>query len=195
MTSAQSVNHWQGILEYIEQKTTGQQFATWFRTLQAQAITDDKVVLVVPSRFHRDWIATYYRDVVEEAVAAVLGGRRSVHLEVSAREGGEPAPARPVAAPVKPAPKQDGGAHAPAARSPRAPRGPAGAPAVRTCGDLPLTEGYDYERLVVGSCNQLAAAAGRSLAAAEPSDFSVLLVLAPTGAGKTHLLQAIARAA
>jgi chromosomal replication initiator protein len=112
MQSAQAVTVWQEILEYIEQKTTAQQFATWFRTLQADSIGEQKVVLTVPSRFHRDWIATYYRDVVETAVATVLGGPREVHLEVAVREAPEAPPARPApaqapaAAPAKPAARE-----------------------------------------------------------------------------------------
>jgi chromosomal replication initiator protein len=194
MLSAQAVPVWQGILEYIEQKTTPQQFATWFRNLQADAITDDKVVLTVPSRFHRDWIATYYRDVVEGAVAAVVGRRLPVHLEVNAHSAAEPSAARPT--PAQQTPPKGGGRPPEARKSARGtpPAAPA-ALAVRTCGDLPLTEGFDFEHFVIGASNQLAAAAGQSLAAAAATDFSTLLVLGSTGIGKTHLLQAIARAA
>jgi chromosomal replication initiator protein len=80
----------------------------------------------------------------------------------------------------------------PSAKSHAAP-----ASAVRTCGDLPLTEGYDFTRFVVGPSNQLAAAAAQSLATAPRAalDFNTLFVVGATGTGKTHLLQAAARAA
>jgi len=190
MLSAQSVTVWQGILDHIEQKTTSQQFATWFRALRAQTIADDRVVLTVPSKFHRDWIATYYREVVEGAVAAVLGSRRQVHLEVAAPAAGAPA-ARPIGRSAEKAAKAPPPAVAPGAAG----GGTPSESGVRTCGDLPLTEGYEFDRFVIGACNQLAAAAGQSLASRAPTDFSLLLVLGASGVGKTHLLQAIARAA
>ena len=61
--------------------------------------------------------------------------------------------------------------------------------------DLPLTEGFDFDQFVVGGCNQLAAAAGHALSQPGACDFSLLFVVGGTGLGKTHLLQAIARAA
>ncbi len=192
MLSAQAATDWTEILERIQRRTTAQQFATWFRNLRAEAIAKDKVILTVPNKFHRDWIATYYREVVERAVAEVLGGVRPVHLDVAAplqAEPGEDArPAgRPRPAAARAAPRPD--AHHPPARAHRA------AAPVRTCGDLPLTERFDFDHFVEGASNQLAAAAGRALAAASAPGFSTLFVLGATGVGKTHLLQAIARAA
>ncbi len=188
MLPAKAVTHWQAVLEKIEQKTTPQQFATWFRNLQLAELDEQRVVLRVPSKFHRDWIVTYYRDVVEESVALVLGGARELHLEVGGREGGDGAAAR-VTAPLAPPP-----AKAARAEAPRAP-GHAKPGAVRTCGDLPLTEGYDLARFVQGPCNQLATAAAQSLATSAQVDFATLFIVGATGTGKTHLLQAVARAA
>lgn len=198
MLSARAVTVWQEILDHIEQKTTTQQFATWFRNLEAETITDEKVVLTVPSKFHRDWIATYYRDVVEGAVATVAGASRQLQLNVAHRAGTEAARS-PAAAAVLSAPPLRGpplpAPGAPGAAFPGGLPGGAQASVVRTCADLPLTEGYDFDRFVVGASNQLAAAAGQSLAAHAVADFSILLVLGGTGVGKTHLLQAIARVA
>ena len=207
MPSAHAANYWPAILEQIERKTTSQQFATWFRSVEAATITDDRVVLAVPNKFHRDWIVTYYREVVEEAVASVLGSPREIHLEVARRSGSAPEPARtsgPSAEPAARATRSENHGEAPlgrpgAASPPSANRSkaPAAAPigGVRTSGELPLTDGFDYDHFIVGSGNQLAAAAGRSLATDPSVDFSLLLIQGGTGVGKTHLLQAIARAA
>ncbi|MBM4013429.1 MAG: chromosomal replication initiator protein DnaA [Planctomycetes bacterium] len=223
MLPAKAVSLWHAVLEKVEQKTTPQQFATWFRNLEVAELGDRRVVLRVPSKFHRDWIVTYYREVVEEAVAAVLGGARELHLEIGGKspDALSARQAALAAAPTKPGGTANGGATAPpsaaeAGRSERRPplrsdgtrpngavtataRVGAGAAAVgvRTCGDLPLTEGFDFARFVIGPSNQLAAAAARSLATATTAalDFHTLFVVGATGTGKTHLLQAAARAA
>ncbi len=197
MLPAKAVTLWQAVLEKIEQKTTAQQFATWFRNLQLAELDEQRVVLRVPSKFHRDWIVTYYRDVVEESVATVRGGARELHHEEGGREGANGrASAPPPSAPTKSA-KAEGGrpqAAAPSA-SGSAPTSTTKPSNVRTCGDLPLTEGYDLQRFVLGPSNQLAAAAAKSLATAPQVDFATLFIVGATGTGKTHLLQAAARAA
>lgn len=185
MMPAQADARWPSVLERIAKRTTPQQFATWFRNVQPVELGDPRVVLRVPSKFHRDWIVTYYREVVEESVSAVLGGPRELHVDVAARD--EAAAERTTAPPV-----------APVLELPRAApgkealgrNGPARAPA-----EAALAEGHDLARFVVGPCNQMAAAAATSLATGAEVDFKLLLVLGATGTGKTHLLQGAARAA
>jgi chromosomal replication initiator protein len=222
MASAQAVSVWPEIREKLEKQTTPQQFATWFRNLALEEVTDSKVVFSVPSRFHRDWIVTYYREQVEKSVAGVLGDTRPIHIEVLQRDPADaaaslasrrsaPAPtpaanstssAAPATAGAAAHAGNGGAARTGSGTAQRAgngarpsPGGSQGAAVVRPGADLPLTEGFDFDQLVVGGCNQLAAAAGHALAQPGPCDFSLLFVVGGTGLGKTHLLQAIARAA
>jgi len=181
MLSAEAVSAWHEVLEKVEKKTTAQQFATWFRNLQVQAITDTKVSMAVPSTFHRDWIATYYRDVLETAVAEVFNGPREIQLNVVKGEvAGPAAPPRKAAA----APAPEAVAVAPA-------RAPSARP--KPAFEVLLTEGMDFDHLVDGPANQLAKAAGISLSRGTQSDFSAMMLVGSTGLGKTHLLQAICR--
>jgi chromosomal replication initiator protein len=207
MLPAKAVTHWQSVLDKIEQKTTPQQFATWFRNLQAAEIGDRRVVLRVPSKFHRDWIVTYYRDVLEEALATVLGGARELHLEVGARDAADDQRTAPGAArgAVTTAPAHGKPAKSEAARAPSATPAPSSSTAhggtngkatgARAFADLPLTDGFDFARFVIGATNQLAAAAAQSLATVVGGDFTTLYIVGATGTGKTHLLQAAARLA
>ncbi len=197
-SSASRISAWPVILEHIEQETTPQQYATWFRNLKVEEITDSKVVMSIPSRFHRDWIRTYYREVLERAVAASFDSPREVELLVAApsptptqqsspssRPGSEePAPT------AAEAPRDSGTTSATPAPSNEA-TPPAPAPSLGE--GSRLAEGLDFDNFVTGSCNQLASAAGISLAKNSNSDFAAMLVSSATGLGKTHLLQAICR--
>jgi chromosomal replication initiator protein len=211
MASAQAVSIWPEIRDKLEKQTTPQQFATWFRNLALEEVTDLKVVFSVPSRFHRDWIVTYYREQVEKAVAGALGDPRPIHIDVLQRDAAGAAAFAPRSLPP-PHPASGSGAAAaatqptahpepaiaahPARAAVRTPPGtPQGPAPARPGADLPLTEGFDFDQFVVGGGNQLAAAAGHALAQAAPCDFSLLFVVGGTGLGKTHLLQAIARSA
>ena len=66
-----------------QRDTKTQQYSTWFRNLEVKEITPERVVMTVPSQFHRDWIATYYREVLERSVREVLREPREVCLDVA----------------------------------------------------------------------------------------------------------------
>ena len=199
MLSAKGVSEWQTVLDHIESETTQQQFATWFRNLSLEETTDKEVVLSVPSKFHRDWIMTYYREILLQSVAKSFGKEKEVRLVV---ETHQPTSATTTRATPPTTPTRDPDATlattpAPTNRS-VPPRTSLSSPApVSTNGvqGQPLTDGLDFEKFVIGKNNQLAAAAGRSLLADQSSEFSMLLISGATGLGKTHLLQAICREA
>ena len=196
MLSAEAISAWREVLARIEKSTNTQQFSTWFRSLELRAIDDEQIVITVPSRFHRDWIATYYRSILEASVADALGSAREISLEIRKVDlAAGPAAGRRRAPEntVRPRPEPVEEVEEPEfslAPSPLSAPAPVPSPV-----DSPLIEGMDFEGFVVGPCNQLAHAAGLSLATSKDHDFSTMLVLGGVGLGKTHLLQAICRKA
>ncbi len=174
LSAAHSVQE-KGILENLKRSTNSQQFATWFQCLQLVEITDKRVVMSVPSHFHRDWIITYYRDVLESSIHKVLGQPRDVHLRVGTTNG--------VA----------NGTRAALPRAPEMPRktGPEAAPPAQVWEGSALVEGFSFGNFVAGGTNQMSCAAALSIATSPETDFSTLLILGGAGLGKTHLLHAI----
>ena len=158
MASANAVSIWPEIREKIERQTTPQQFATWFRNLALEEVTDSKVVFSVPSRFHRDWIVTYYREHVERAVAEVLGSPRPIHLDVVPRDPAEAAaPRRPARTTAGVA---EGGSRGPGPSRTESRDHPPGTPRPATARMGPTSRsprGSTSTRLVVGLQSPLAA--------------------------------------
>jgi len=194
MLSADAMSSWQKVLERIEKRTTTQQFATWFRNIQLQEVHEKKIVMAVPSTFHRDWIATYYKEILEGAVEEVFDAdqqnHRDVHLVVAPRTSGSSRVLGRSEAESRGSQSVDSRRGAGRAEAPVLPGG-----FTAREGTFPLTSGLDFDHFVVGPSSQLAKAAGLSLVKESQCDFKVMLILASTGLGKTHVLQAIAREA
>ena len=198
MLSAEAISAWQEVLANIQRRTTTQQFATWFRNTQIQELTDEKIVVSVPSTFHRDWIATYYKETLETAVSEVFKGEHAVFLVVSPRSvTSSQLASRPQqhgSHPRSSTPPNAGAARKSARTSTHpgnATSGPKVAPSDPAA--FPLLEEMDFDHFVVGPFNQLVKAAGMDLIDKNgSSDFKTLFVVGGTGLGKTHSLQAMA---
>lgn len=196
MTSAEATSAWHAILGLVEQRTSTQQFSTWFRNLSLKEISKERVVVSVPSKFHRDWITTYYKDMLDASVAEVLKQSPAIHLEIATPVLG----AHPVS--------RDGGE---ATRDAERVKNPLGRRALDTeegaeecrlaAFSTRLIEEMDFDHFVTGESNRLGQAAGLALArsnhreASTEAHFRTLLLLGAVGTGKTHLLQAICREA
>jgi chromosomal replication initiator protein len=167
MSSVTASSHWPEILDRIEKKVSGQQFATWFRNLRATLELPARITLRVPNHFFKEWLGQNYLPVIVEAVEAVTGARPAIEFTVDASlkpDAGE--------APLFfPSP----------AASPRSP-------------NLRLNEHYTFETFVVGPSNQLAHAAALAVCESPGKTYNPLFVHGSVGLGKSHLLQAICQA-
>ncbi len=163
----------QGMLRAEFGETT---YRTWLGPLQMTGMEGDRVLLAVPTRFLRDWIAAHYADRIRALWHLLNPAIEGVALIVETR----PRPSRRATARARPGP-------APGTTMP-----PLEAPPPDSEIGAPVDPRSTFENFVVGPPNELAFAAARRVAELEAPPFNPLFLYGGVGLGKTHLMHAIA---
>ena len=156
-------NLWNKILEYTKQEVGEQAFENWFTQTSLVSITEDSIVIEVPSNFFKDWIYDHYRDILNIAILKTLGKVLPVKFDIkewAAKKTTEPANQ---AAPLEKPPHKR---------------------------PFYLNPKYTFEGFVVGSSNRFAHAAALAIAEAPAKAYNPLFIYGGVGLGKTHLMQA-----
>jgi len=158
-------NLWDKIQEYVKQEIGEQAFENWFTQAKLASVTEDSMVIQVPSNFFKDWIYDHYRDILNIAILKTLGKIVPVAFEIKEE---------------KPQKNADRASQAQAA------------PPERPVQKKPfyLNPKYTFEGFVVGSSNRFAHAATLAIAEAPAKAYNPLFIYGGVGLGKTHLMQA-----
>ncbi|HVP39139.1 MAG TPA: chromosomal replication initiator protein DnaA [Candidatus Saccharimonadales bacterium] len=154
---------WADVVERLQSKTTAQTFHTWIEPLRPVAFSESALELEVPNAFFADWIDSHYLELIRQSAAEAAGRSMDVTLRVN--------PETPVPAPA-PAPDEDD-------------------PRRYLDTESHLNRQFTLETFVVGSGNQLAAAAAHAVAERPGFRHNPLFIYGGVGLGKTHLLHAI----
>ena len=174
---------WSRVLESAHTGLPEQSYRTWLSGTTASTLTDAELLVEAPSQFHVEWIEDKYGAMLGELTRRVLGRPlrlvfRSGKLSPATVPGMELASA---------AAEHNALAAQPTSRP--TPRAAASPPVVRSA--YGLNERYTFDRFVVGSNNQLAAAACRAVAEKPARMYNPLFLYGGVGLGKTHLMHAI----
>jgi chromosomal replication initiator protein len=170
---------WSQVRDMLRAEFGTTAYSTWLAPLALAGFEGERVLLTVPTRFLRDWVAAHYADRIRVLWRRVNPKVHGVALNVT------PLPAPPPSAPpraavgVAPAPPQP---ERPLIHS-LAPDGEIGAP---------LDPRFTFENFVVGQPNELACAAAKRIADSAAAPFNPLFLYGGVGLGKTHLMHAIA---
>jgi len=140
---------------------------TWLKNIVPLTLEGEEMVLGVPSEFARDWLERGYTEVIEEAIAGVLGREVRVRFSVHAAAQMEERP-RPAEVVEQAEAEPDLGFYS-----------------------IPLNRKYTFENFVVGDSNRFAQAAALAVATNPGRKYNPLFVHGGVGLGKTHLMQAI----
>ncbi|HZL99860.1 MAG TPA: chromosomal replication initiator protein DnaA [Planctomycetota bacterium] len=164
--------------DIIRELVSKQQYELWFSSIEVLSASADGVQIAVANPFIRDWLSTYYAEVLRAAVRSCVGADAPLELTLAAQPEAELSPLE-AAASALPAPEL--------ARDNRA--------FFATHSDVVLNEKYTFENFVVGPSNSLAHAAARAVGDAPSHSYNPLFLHGRVGMGKTHLLQAICQQA
>jgi chromosomal replication initiator protein len=174
---------WNQVLGLLEDQISQNHLTGWFSEVRVARATDGEVWLEVPSRFHRDWIADNFHEVVSRAFAVALGRHVRVVLRVQDEGAATPdvdsADAEdPVVSAEEDLLGSVAGAEPAASESQSARRG------------RPAPE-KTFDNFVVGACNEFAHGASLAVSDFPGGQYNPLFIYGGTGLGKTHLVHAI----
>ena len=72
---------WGDALSYIRSKIEETAFQTWFDGLEINAMNEDSITLIVPNRFHYEWLESKYRSLINNAIKSAFGKSLIVLIE------------------------------------------------------------------------------------------------------------------
>ena len=158
--------NWDKVLLYIKSRIEETAFQTWFDCLEVSMVDEESITLLVPNRFHYEWLESKYRHLINDALKNVFDKSYIVNYSVLLTEK------TPSEIPKFKTTKKDNipqGYHRPSN----------------------LNDRYVFENFVEGKSNQFARAAAISVTD-KPGQtlFNPLLIYSTPGLGKTHLIQA-----
>ncbi len=178
---------WASIIDAAREVLPEQTFRTWLSSTAAVALSDDTLVVGAPTRFAVEWIEDKYGDLLRDLARDTLGRPLQLRFEHHGttdqiefqdwRSAPDPEPDSDESAPGQATDKE------PATLTPEQ--------AAATAG---LNERYTFDRFVIGSNNQLAAAACKAVSESPARLYNPLFIYGDTGLGKTHLMHAIGHA-
>lgn len=179
MTVIDKNNLWDSVLTELQLSLSNANFQTWFKGKTSMLSIDKGAVEIgCLSEYNKVWIEERYLGKLKEIVDRLTGISNNLVLTVTAENLPRPAKTKLV----------DGIATVPLFEEDQ--------PQIRDLLDSAnLNQKYSFSNFIVGNTNRLAYAVAKAVVD-EPFDrYNPLLIYGGVGVGKTHLLQAIARAA
>jgi chromosomal replication initiator protein len=168
------------VLELLQSQLSHPTFEAWIKTAKAEELTTERLVILTPHPFARNWLVKYYLPSISASVAEILGYPVEVQILASQsnpdlemgkgvldkdEEDLNPLILNPVIS------KEGIADHS---------------------RDSNLNPKYVFSRFVVGAASRMAHAAALAVAESPGREFNPLFLCGGVGLGKTHLMQAIA---
>jgi len=83
ISTAVKSDHWALCLEYMSHRVKQQSFNTWLKPTTGNLSENGKFVVRVRNQFVSDWLQNHFRELIEEAIAEILGTSHSLVFELN----------------------------------------------------------------------------------------------------------------
>ena len=174
ISTAVKSNHWALCLEYMSHRVKQQSFNTWLKPTTGNLSENGKFVVRVRNQFVSDWLQNHFRELIEEAIAEILGTSHSLVFELNDESAKDQASLKLYDRNTLSETTGNGNGN--------------GSPRPKSS----LSQRYDFKSLVVGDFNEFAYAAAVAVAEAPGTTrYNPLYIYGGTGLGKTHIVQAL----
>ncbi len=158
------MNLWDQIRDYLRHKVSAESYDNWIKGTEFVSMDGDTMFVSAPDSETRAWLETEYSSLVRAGIKELRVPVREVRFEVQPIRGVRNQALAAV----------DGSE-------------------IEAPANL-LNPKFTFSSFVVGSCNQFAHAAARSVADNPSRSYNPLFLYGGVGMGKTHLMHAIGRA-
>src|SRR3990172_1852120 len=107
--SLMSQEVWQAAISNIQRQLIPHSFATWFRPLTLGSIHNNRLQILLPNRFFKEWFEEHYLEFLRSALEDLLFTRVEIELVVPEQDASPPPPPKetppqPTLPPPPPAP-------------------------------------------------------------------------------------------
>jgi len=178
-------NQWASVRAKLQQEVGDVEYRTWLKQVALGGLAGDELLLMLPTRFLRDWVSKEYGALIAALWQVENPAIRGVEIRAQPARGTAPN----LAEPVLPAPN----GHAASVPNGHAFAQPVTRIDQRADVQAPLDQRFTFESFVVGKPNEFAYACARRVAESPAiQGFNPLFLYGGVGLGKTHLMHAIA---
>ena len=192
----EAVDVWSKFLEIVKHNVSELKFNTWFKPIKAKSISNNTLLITVPSQDYYEMIISRFGDIITRALKMILGNDGKLiyeidkenALETEDENGTENSPAVKQAE-ISAQPLQQGlfqheYGKTQSGLDNRTLQGPYNPPQF-------LNHEYTFDNFVKGKNNEFATAAALSISNRPGAQYNPLMIYGGVGLGKTHLMQAI----
>ncbi|MBN8705950.1 MAG: chromosomal replication initiator protein DnaA [Bacteroidetes bacterium] len=180
---------WQKCLSIIKKEITVQTYRTWFEPISPVSLSGNELMVLVPSKFHYEWIESHFVSILRKSITQTLGASSILKYQI-AREEDDPEVFIPEDRIQDPVSVQ--GNRQPAGNGVKLSYGTNPKPLNDDLVPNNLNDKYTFDTFIKGDSNQLARAAAFAVSENPGSNsFNPLFIYGGVGLGKTHLIQAI----
>ena len=169
---------WDNVLTNIEMEISKANFNTWFKETGLKNIEDGNATVVFPNQFVKNWVKEKFNSLILKNIIKIQPNIRSIEYIVEKIDSINNQEVSSV--------KKTSGSKTNKIKEKSIPLGLS-----LKNNETNLNPKYTFENLVVGSFNEVAAAASQAIIKKNEVIYNPLLVYGKTGFGKTHMIQAV----